>query len=303
MYTDLSLQERERIAIRVSNRSLLINAVLSLLKFFAGIVAHSGAMVSDAVHSVSDVFSTLIVILGVKISSREADERHQYGHERFESITGIVLSIILALTGLAIGYKGTTNIISGAYRHLPQPGILALVAAIVSIVVKEAMFWYTNIYAKKIKSTALRADAWHHRSDALSSVGSLIGIAGARMGWMVCDSAVSILICVLIMKAAIEIFVDAVKRLTDESLNAEEEEKMKAVILAQEGVLQLDLLQTRKFGARVYVDVEISADGNLKLFESHEIAQKVHDEIEHTFPEVKHCMVHVNPMEICQTQE
>lgn len=285
----------EAIAMKVSFVSIIVNVVLSVFKFIAGVIAHSSAMVSDAVHSASDVFSTFVVIIGVKISSKEADENHQYGHERLESVASIILAMVLCATGLGIGGSGIRNITTGQYKQSVIPGILALVAAVVSIAVKEAMYWYTRMYAKKIDSTALMADAWHHRSDALSSIGSLIGIAGSIMGYRMCDSVASIVICVFIVKAAVDIFKDAISRMTDESCSKEVENRMADVILGREGVKRIDSLKTRKFGAKIYIDVEISVDGELKLIEAHAIAENVHDEIEKEFPGVKHCMVHVNP--------
>lgn len=173
------MEEKE--ALKASNISIIINVVLSVLKLFAGIIAHSSAMVSDAIHSASDVVSTIIVIIGVKLSSRESDKTHQYGHERFECVASIILSTILIITGIGIGISGIEKIITGEYKEFVIPGIIALAAAVISIIVKEAMYWYTRGVAKKINSGALMADAWHHRSDALSSVGSFIGILGARL--------------------------------------------------------------------------------------------------------------------------
>lgn len=287
--------KNEKIAMKVSFYSIVANVVLSIFKLFAGIVAHSNAMISDAVHSTSDVFSTFIVIIGFKISSKESDEKHQYGHERLECVASIILAVILCVTGLLIGYTGIKQIFKGNYGELKIPGILALIAAIISIVIKEGMYWYTRAAARKINSTSLMADAWHHRSDALSSVGSLIGIFGARMGLPILDPLASVVICIFIIKAAYDIFMDSIGKMTDESCNEETIEKMKSEVLKEEGVITLDEIKTRLFGTRIYVDIEISADGNLTLNEAHLIAERVHDRIEKEFEEVKHCMVHVNP--------
>lgn len=285
----------EQVAMKVSFISIVTNILLSVLKAFAGLAAHSGAMLSDAVHSASDVFSTIVVIIGIKISSKESDKEHPYGHERLECVAAIVLATILCITGLGIGYSALKNVIGREYNELAVPGMLALVAAIVSILVKESMFWYTKIYAKKIDSSALMADAWHHRSDALSSVGALIGIAGARMGYAVLDSIASLVICIFIVKAAYDIFKDAVRKMIDEACDEETENKLRELALSQDGVLGVDLLRTRVFGNKIYVDIEIGADGEKPLKETHEIAEKVHDTIEKNFPKVKHIMVHVNP--------
>ncbi|MCD7887839.1 MAG: cation diffusion facilitator family transporter [Clostridiales bacterium] len=293
---ELDPKTKAKIAYRVSWTSVWGNILLAAFKLAAGLLAHSSAMVSDAVHSASDVFSTFTVMIGVKLSSRQADADHEYGHERLECIASLLLAALLAVTGLGIGYSGVQKIAQASYGQLEAPGRLALVAALVSIVCKEAMYWYTRRAAKQTGSSALMADAWHHRSDALSSIGSLIGIWGARMGWPVLDPAVSLVICLFILKVSYDVFRQAVNELTDRSCPAYVEEEMRLSILRQTGVERLDLLRTRQFGTRVYVDVEIAADGDLSLTQAHGIAQRVHDAIEREFPSVKHCMVHVNPM-------
>jgi cation diffusion facilitator family transporter len=270
---------------------------LSLVKFAAGLLARSSAMVSDAVHSASDVFSTFIVIIGIRISRKQADREHPYGHERMECVAAIILAMLLALVGISIGISGMKKIMSGDYASLTVPGLAALIAALLSILVKEWMFWYTKAAAKKINSGALMADAWHHRSDALSSVGSFIGILFARLGYPVMDSIASVVISLCIIKASYDIFKDGLDKMVDHRCDDETEEKIKAVALDIQGVMGIDDLKTRLFGAKIYVDMEITADGNLSLRESHAIAEAVHASIEKNFPECKHCMVHVNPYE------
>ena len=286
--------EFRQIATRVSVVSIIGNLALTIFKFLAGILAHSGAMISDAVHSASDVVSSFIVIIGVRISGHSADKDHPYGHERFECVAALILSMILAMVGIEIGYAAISKIIAGD-SSVTIPGTLALVAAIVSIVGKEAMFWYTHAAAIRIRSTALKAEAWHHRSDALSSVGALIGIAGARMGVPILEPIASVVICLFIFKVAIDVFRNAIDQMVDHCCDEATEKKLRNCIQRQEGVLGVDMLQTRMFGSRIYVDLEIQVDGNLRLTEAHEIAESVHDAIESGFPEVKHVMVHVNP--------
>lgn len=287
----------EKIAMKVSFVSIAANVVLSAFKLFAGIFAHSGAMISDAVHSASDVFSTIVVIIGIRISGKKSDKEHPYGHERMECVAAIVLATILAVTGLGIGYGAVGKILSGDYANLEVPGFLALVAALVSIAVKEGMYWYTRHSAKKIDSSALMADAWHHRSDALSSVGALTGIAGARLGFPICDAIASLCICLFIAKAAYDIFKDAVDKMVDKACDEATENELRQCALAQDGVLGVDLLRTRVFGNKIYVDIEIRVDGDKPLREAHSIAERVHDSIEGNFARVKHIMVHVNPAE------
>ncbi len=288
----------EKIAMRVSRNSIYGNLLISIAKFLAGVIGHSSAMISDAIHSASDVFSTIVVMIGVKIGGKESDKNHQYGHERLESVASLILALTLAVTGCGIGYGGLKTIIAGSEgASIQVPTALPLAAAILSIVAKEGMYWYTMRAAVQINSGALKADAWHHRSDALSSVGSLVGIGGAMLGYPILDPIASVVICVFILKAAFDIFRDAIGKMTDEACDDCMVEAMKALVVRQQGVLALDDIKTRMFGNKAYVDIEIAVDGNLLLQEAHNIAEKVHDEVEHNFPEVKHCMVHVNPYE------
>ena len=284
-----------RVANKVSCITIIQNILLSVFKLFAGIFAHSNAMISDAIHSASDVFSTIVVIIGVRLASKDSDKEHPYGHERLECVAAIILAVVLLFTGLEIGSQAFKDIIHGNYSKLEVPGMLALIAAGVSIVTKELMFWYTRYNAKKIDSGALMADAWHHRSDALSSVGALIGIGGAMMGFPVMDSIASLVIFVFIAKAAFDIFKDAMDKMVDHSCDEATEKEIYDVAIAHKEVLGIDLLQTRIFGNKIYVDVEIQVNATYTLQKAHDIAEEVHENIEQKFPKVKHVMVHVNP--------
>ena len=291
--TQPNQQEFQAAATKVSVISMVTNVILTVAKFAAGVIAHSGAMISDAVHSASDIFSGLIVLIGVRISSKAPDDKHPYGHERFECVAALLLSGILALVGGTIGVNAVKDIIGGRVQE--APGILALVAAVISIVTKETLFWYTRGYAKKYRSTALHAEAWHQRSDALSSIGALIGIAGARMGVPVMEPVASLIIALFILRVAVRIFRDAIDQMVDHSASEETEAAFRETAMEQPGVQGVELLRTRMFGNRVYVDLEIAADPELSLAAAHEIAERVHDAIEQTYPDVKHIMVHVNP--------
>lgn len=295
---NVKAKTNEQIAMQVSANSIAVNLMLSIFKLIAGLMASSGAMISDAIHSASDVFSTIIVIIGVKISGKASDEDHPYGHDRFECVASIILAILLGVTGVGIGLTGVQKLTAGHYDTLAVPGVLALAAAVISIVVKEIMYWYTRNAAKKINSGALMADAWHHRSDALSSIGAFVGILGARLGYPILDPIASIVICVMIAKASIDIFRDAIDKMVDHSCDAKTEESMKREILKVPGVRRVDLLKTRLFGSKMYVDIEIAADGSISLFDAHDIAENVHHTIENKFKDVKHCMVHVNPINV-----
>ena len=263
--------DAKRVTMQVSTVGIVCNAALTVFKLVAGIVAHSSAIVADAVHSASDILGSLIVMIGAIFSNKAADASHPYGHEKLECIASILLGNILVLVGAAIGYTGITKIIHG--ETLAAPGMLALIAAVVSIIVKEALYWYTIAAAKRIRSVSLKAEAWHHRSDALSSIGSFAGVLGARLGLPILDPIASIVICLFIFKVA----------------------AMRETMQRTPGVVRVDDLKTRLFGSRTYVDAEIAVDGALPLRDAHAIAERVHHELEHDFPDVKHCTVHVNP--------
>ena len=293
--TNLQEKQFEKEAMKVSTVSIVVNVLLSLFKLLAGVIAHSGAMISDAIHSASDVFSTIIVMVGIHLAGRKSDKEHPYGHERMECVAAIVLATVLAVTGLGIGWSAIQSIAKESTGVVVVPGVLALVAAVVSILTKEGMYWYTIFHAKKIDSSALMADAWHHRSDALSSVGALVGIAASRMGYPLMDPLASLVICVFIEKAALDIFKDAINKMVDKACDEDTEQAIRECAEKQPGVIRVDMLKTRVFGNKIYVDLEIGADGNETLREAHAVAEEVHNRIENEFPKVKHIMVHVNP--------
>ena len=287
--------EEQKIINRITLVGVLGNVVLTAFKLFAGIFGKSGAMVSDAVHSLSDVFATFIAYLGAVLAKRPADQEHPYGHERLECIASVILGMILLATGIGIGKAGIAIIISGHYDELTVPGTIALIAAIVSILAKEGMFRYTMYYAKILNSPAFMADAHHHRSDALSSVGSLIGIGGSMLGFPILDSVASVVICCFILKVAYDIIRDAIHNMMDASCGEDYDKRLYDFVAGRDNVESVDSIQSRRFGNKVYVDLEIAVDGNKTVREGHDIAEEVHDQVEQNFPEIKHIMVHVNP--------
>lgn len=288
-------KHRNDSAMYVSAVTIIVNIILSAFKIVAGIFGNSAAMISDAVHSASDVLSTVIVMIGLKISNKSSDKKHPYGHERMECIASLLLALALFATGFGIGMEAVKSIIYKTYCTQTQIGIVALIAAIISIGTKEWMFHYTQSVAKKLNSTALMADAWHHRSDALSSVGALIGIGLSMAGYQVFDPIASVVICVLIAKVAFDIFKESIDRMVDKAADEETEKLIVETVKTVSGVINVNKLKTRLFGSKMYVDVEFSADGDLSLTQAHEIAHNVHDTLEEKFPNIKHCMVHVNP--------
>lgn len=287
--------DRAKIANKVAAIGIGGNIALSAFKLIAGVAGNSAAMISDAVHSLSDVFATAIAFAGVRMAERDADAGHPYGHERLECVASLALGVILLATGLAIGGNGLDAVATRSYLNSASPSMIALVAAIVSIAAKEAMFWYTRHQARLINSSAFMADAWHHRSDAISSVGALIGIGAEMLGFRAGDELASIAIGIIIVKVAAEVLKDAVGNMTDTPCDREEERAIETCISTVPGVERIDALRTRKFGNRIYVDVEIAADGDLPLRQAHAIAEAAHDAVEEAFPDVKHVMVHENP--------
>lgn len=285
----------KKLALKVSVTSIFVNIFLSVFKFIAGVISGSSAMISDAVHSASDITSTIVVLIGIKAASKTEDKHHPYGHERMECVAGLILAIILGATGFFVGWQGLQKLLSGINGSLEAPSAIALIAAAVSIATKEWMFRFTRKAAKKVDSSALMADAWHHRSDALSSIGSLVGVGGAMLGLPILDPIASLVICVMIIKAAIDILKDALDKMLDSSCDENTINLMKECIASVSGVKRIDLLKTRMFSSKIYVDLEISVDAYLPLIEAHKIAETVHISLENNFPKIKHCMVHINP--------
>ena len=280
------------IARRISFVSIIANIALSILKIAIGYIARSSAIIADGFHSISDVISTFLALWGIQIASKTDDEDHPYGHEKLEPVMGKLLATVLFITAGFIAWEGYKRIIENDFH---VPGKLAIVAAILSIVVKEWMFRYTRKGALEIDSSVLMADAWHHRSDALSSIGSLIGVIGARMGYPIFDPIASIAIGLLVAKMAVEIYLKSVKELIDTAADPKTVDKISSIVRDVNGVIDIDVLKTRIHGNKMFVDIEIAVDMHLTLLEAHDIAEEVHDVLEERITQIKHCMVHVNP--------
>lgn len=292
--------EYKKTIYKVSIITIIWNTILSLSKVIIGIISKASSLITDGIHSASDVLSTIIVIIGAKLSTKKEDKIHPFGHERFESISTIILSILLFDTALILGYKGILAIIDycngvriGANNFI----YIALGCAILSIVVKFFMYLYTLINAKKINSPSLKADSYHHLSDSLSSFGSLLGIIGLIIAkdFEIMDPIASIIIALFIVKVSFDIFKESINELVDKSASDEINEKFMKIALSIDGVLRLNSLKTRVFGNKLYVEIEIVVDGDISVKKGHEIAKNVHDAIENENENVKHCMVHVDP--------
>ena len=288
-------EKNHKLAMNTSRANIFMNVLLSVSKLIIGFLAHSQAMINDGINNASDVVGSVIVIVGVSAAAKDSDSNHQYGHERLECVASILVSGIVMALGIGLFVEGLGKIIKGSYKNLPTPGMLAVYAAIASIIIKEIMFLYTRRAAKKTGSSALMASARDSQSDVLATTAGLIGIVGSRVGLPVADSVGAIIISLFIFKVGLEIFNDGMYKMVDHACPEDEVKRIRKVIEEQQGVLGVDVLQTRMFGSRAFVDVEISAEGTQTLIQAHGIAERVHYAIEKNFPQVKHCMVHVNP--------
>lgn len=293
----MSIINRNKIIYKISAITIVLNVILSFLKVLCGIFGNSFAMISDGIHSASDVLSTIAVMIGAKFSSKKPDSKHQYGHERIECLVSILLSFMLFCTAIYIGYCGIIIIINLSEANIAIPSTINIFAALISIIVKEFMYQYTKKTADKISSTSLMADAWHHRSDAISSIGSLVGVIGAILGFKLLDPLMSILICILIIKVSVKLIKTAVDQLIDTAAPKEVEREIRKIINSYEDIVSIDVLKTRLFGNKIYVEVEVSIDENMSFKNVHSLIHKIHNEIESSNKLIKHCMIHANPKE------
>lgn len=291
-------ETEKRIIVKASLWTMALNAFLAVLKILAGIFGRSAAILSDAVNSVSDVATGLAVMIFGKMSRKERDSDHPYGHEKYESMVSVFLGVALLLTAFEIG-KGTVLDIWG---HLTSgtaldsnPNWIALVAAGLTIVIKETMCRVTIHYAKKANSPALAALAQDHRSDVFAASGVLIGIGGSLLGIAVFDPIASLIICGLIFIEGIKIIITGINQVVDKAADPETVQAIRDLVSTHLDVKHLDDLKTRVFGMRLFVDMEIAVDPRLTIGQAHHIAHLLHDDIETKFPDVKHCMIHVNP--------
>ena len=291
--------KRESEIARVTLIGSVVNLLLMCLKAVAGVAGHSAAMISDAVHSLSDFVTDIIVLVFVRVSGRPQDDGHDYGHGKFETIATLFIGLALAAAAVAILVSGAQKLAAWLQgEELPSPGMFALWAALISIIVKEILYHYTRIRGKRLDSPALVANAWHHRSDALSSIGAAIGIGGAILlgdRWTVLDPLASIVVGAMLVKVAWDLLGPSFRELTDSSLPANTENEMLAIINGVDGVKDPHSLRTRRVGNLIAAEVHIRLDGNLSLAEAHEKASEVERRIKERFGPQSHIIVHMEP--------
>ena len=293
-------KEREQGIVKVTIVGSIINFLLVLFKFIAGILGHSSAMIADAVHSLSDFITDLIVIVLVRISNKPKDKCHDYGHGKYETFASLLIGFILSLVGLGIAWKSMSSIIyvyKGAM--LESPGMLALVAAIVSIVFKEAVYHYTVIHGRKLKSDAVIANAWHQRSDALSSLATAIGIGGAIFlgeKWAVLDPLAALFVSFFIVKVAIKLVKPSIDELMEKSLSDEVENEITAIVESFAEVSNLHNLRTRKLGNHYAIEFHIRMDGKASLSQAHDKVTGIEQRLIERYGQGTHVIIHIEPM-------
>lgn len=291
---------REAGIYRVTLVGSVVNLLLLVFKFVAGILGHSAAMLADAVHSLSDFVTDIIVIVFVRISSKPEDEGHDYGHGKYETLATAIIGLILLFVGFGILWNGATSIWDfWQGGELKEPGMLALWAALASILFKELLYQYTVLKGRRLNSQAVVANAWHHRSDALSSIGTAVGIGGAILlgeQWLILDPLAAVVVSLFIMKVAIQLLVPSMNELLEKSLPAEVEEKIKQEILAFPGVTSPHHLRTRRIGSSYAIEVHIRMDGQITLEEAHHTATAIENRLKSEFGNRTYINIHVEPV-------
>ncbi len=295
--TESTMRERE--IYRVTIVGSIVNFLLLVFKFFAGIAGHSAAMLADAVHSLSDFITDIIVILFVRLSAKPEDEGHDYGHGKYETLATAIIGIFLVFVGFGIFWNGASSI----YRFfqgetLQEPGRIALMGAIASIIFKEILYQYTAFKGRKLNSQAVIANAWHHRSDAFSSIGTALGIGGAILlgdQWRILDPAAAVIVSFFIMKVAVGLLIPCVDELLEKSLPSEVEEKILETILSFPGVTSPRHLRTRRIGSYCAIEVHVRMDGQISLEEAHKTATKVENKLKELFGKGTLINIHVEP--------
>ena len=291
---------RESGIYRVTLIGSVVNLLLLVFKFVAGVCGHSAAMLADAVHSLSDFVTDIIVIVFVRISSKPEDEGHDYGHGKYETLATAIIGLILLFVGFGILWNGATSIwIFWQGGELQEPGMLALWAALVSILFKELLYQYTAFKGRKLNSQAVVANAWHHRSDALSSIGTAVGIGGAILlgdRWLILDPLAAVVVSFFIMKVAIQLLVPCIEELLEKSLPAEVEDKIKQEILSFPGVSAPHHLRTRRIGNSYAIEVHIRIDGKISLEEAHHTATAIENRLKSEFGNRTYINIHVEPV-------
>lgn len=293
------MQTRDKKIYKITITGSIVNMLLLLMKFVAGILGHSTAMIADAVHSLSDFLTDIIVIAFVKLSNKPADQDHAYGHGKYETIATSIIGMALVGVAILLGWDGIEKIIDFFHgKELESPGIIAFIAAIVSIIFKEWIFRATRKVAHEVESQALEANAWHHRSDALSSIGTALGIGGAVLlgnKWSVLDPIAAVIVSVLILIMAFRLLRQSSGELLEESLPKETEEKIKEIVYRDKLVSDIHNLHTRRIGCIIAIEMHMRLPGDISLTEAHHHATAIEHILHEEFGKETHIMLHIEP--------
>lgn len=291
--------KRERKIYKVTIIGGIANAILLIFKFIAGFLGHSSAMIADAVHSLSDFLTDIVILIFVKISNKPADKNHDYGHGKFETLATFIIGVVLLAVGIMIFWSGASKIFMSIKGiELEQPGMLAFWAAIVSIIVKEAIARYTIINGRRLNSKAVEANAWHHRSDALSSVGAAAGIAGAIFlgpKWRILDPLAAVVVSIFILIMAVKFLVSCISEFMEHSLSEDIENEIINTVMSFEFVKNVHNLRTRKIGNGIAMDMHVVMDGDLSLKKSHQYTKDIENLLRSRFGDKSFIYLHVEP--------
>ena len=278
---------------KVTLISILLNVVLTILKILAGLLGNSTAIISDGLHSASDIITSIGILIGNKISRKPRDEEHQYGHEKAESLVSFILSSVLIIVAIKIGYDGVKELFN--INNILVPNSLPLIVAIISIGIKEYQYQITIRVAKKINSSSLKADAWHHRSDALSSIAAFIGIGGAMLGFKILDPIASIIVAIVVVKVGVDILKSSCDELMDSSISKQDISKIEALVSKSDNIYGIKDFKSRKYGSVAYVDMSILIDNDKTLEEAHDIADELEKSIISNLNYIKEINIHTEP--------
>ena len=298
----MKAKEREKSIYRVTLAGSAVNIVLLVFKFVAGFLGGSAAMIADAVHSLSDFITDVIVLLFVKLSSKPEDSDHAYGHGKYETLATSLIGLALMCVGIMIMYNGACSIVSAIMGNpLPQPGMIALAAALVSIALKEWAYRFTASVGRKCESQAVIANAWHHRSDALSSIGTAVGIGGAILlgeKWAVLDPIAAVVVSVFIIRTAWQLTKQSAGELLEQSLPAEKEREIESIVAREPMTSEVHHLRTRRIGSHIAIEMHLRMPGDISLYESHQHATNIEEELRKRFGASTHIGLHVEPLKI-----
>jgi cation diffusion facilitator family transporter len=298
----MDTKEREKAIRNVTLKGGAVNVALLIFKFVAGVLGHSSAMIADAVHSLSDFLTDIVVIVFVHLSEKPEDEDHDYGHGKYETMATSIIGVALLLVGLLIFYQGAQKIIAFAQGQvLASPGMIALIAAVASVVLKEWCYRFTVAVGNKFDSQAVVANAWHHRSDAFSSIGTTLGIGGAVLlgpHWAVLDAIAAVAVSFFIIKTAYELVSHATGELLEQSLPKDVEDKIQEIAESVDGVSEMHNLRTRRIGSHYAIEMHIRMRGDMTLYESHHLTTVIEQRLKQEFGRETHIGIHVEPLKV-----